>query len=716
MKFVKGDAIASIIIVIVNLLGGLTIGVLQRGLPAGEAMQLYSILTIGDGMVAQIPALLSAMAAGLVVTRSASDGNDSHLGDTIGRQISAHPRALMMTSVISALLALVPGFPTLVFLGIAVVAFVLARRAQARAGKDDPHSTARIRNSDRLPSSFARVRKMNRHRLRSRWSWRSAHQPSPSTSRRCAVISPTPQRSPPTMLGIRLPQPALIVSHDAAAPGWRISIFDVPVASSAPSEPFKADAVCKALEQVLSQQAERFVGVQEVSDLLDAAAEQYPALVKEVLRQISAQKVAEVLRLLLRESIPLRNLRDVLEALAEWGSEERDAAGLAEFVRIGLKRYMTSRYADANRHIAALVIDASVEDAIRRALTDTPAGVLLMLPPKRVAELRDGLGHQLARLEPSMPLTPSWSRMSMCDVTSARHSKRSARPSPCSRIRSWLPMSKFSRSARCGSIRRNAMQPRNSLLVALVLMCAASTLSPTLAMAAEPTWPERSLSLEAQDQPLADFLRELFRSAGLNAQPSDGLSGRISGRFDDSPERIFADVVKAYDLVPYYDGAVMHVANASEVQSKSIRTRPDEIERVARKLATRKPDDPHQSIEISREDGVVKLRGTPAFVRDMEQLIAAQSAPERASRRTQSQPAAPQALTFRTFPLKYASAADQTFYQNGQEVKVPGVVTHLALDDRHQRLARCRNTLARTTCGSKRTVGAWQGSASLRSR
>lgn len=221
------------------------------------------------------------------------------------------------------------------------------------------------------------------------------------------------------------------------------------------------------------------------------------------------------------------------------------------------------------------------------------------------------------------------------------------------------------------------MQPKKSLLVAFFLLCAVSTVRPPSAMAAGPTWPERSLELEAQDQPLADFLRELFRSAGLSAQPSNSLSGRISGHFDDSPERIFADVVKAYDLVPYYDGTVMHVANASEVQSKSIRTRPQEIERVARKLATRKPDDPRQSIEISREDGVIKLRGTPAFVHDMEQLIAAQSPPERAAQPPRSQPAAPQALTFRTFPLKYASAADQSFYQNGQEVKVPGVVTIL---------------------------------------
>ncbi len=401
MKFVKGDAIASIVIVIVNLLGGLTIGVLQRGLPAGAAMELYSILTIGDGMVAQIPALLSAMAAGLVVTRSASDGNDGHLGETIGRQISAHPRALMMTSGISVLLALVPGFPALVFLGLAVVAFLLARHAMAKADKGDDQFTAESGTSTALHHTHRRAQEEQASTAQPLVVeiGTSVQSVDLATLRRDVADAAMKTAA---ALGIRLPQPALVAALDPGAPGWRISIFDVPVASSVAGAPFNADAVMKALENVLTHQAERFVGVQEVSDLLDAAAEQYPALVKEVLRQISAQKVAEVLRLLLRESIPLRNLRDVLEALAEWGSRERDAAGLAEFVRIGLKRYMTSRYADAHRRISALVIDASVEDTIRRALTDTPAGVLLMLPPKRVAELRDGLSHELARLSQSL--------------------------------------------------------------------------------------------------------------------------------------------------------------------------------------------------------------------------------------------------------------------------------------------------------------------------
>jgi type III secretion protein C len=184
------------------------------------------------------------------------------------------------------------------------------------------------------------------------------------------------------------------------------------------------------------------------------------------------------------------------------------------------------------------------------------------------------------------------------------------------------------------------------------------------------------LTLEAQDQPLSEFLRELFRSAGVRGEPSDKLSGRISGRFEDSPEHIFADVVKAYDLVPYYDGTVMHVANIEQIESKSIRVRPDEIERIARKLPARDAGDANQSVDVSRDAGVIKVRGTPAFIRDIEQLVA-QNTPERASHSPQPAASAPQALTFRTFQLKYASAADQTFYQNGQEMKIPGVVTML---------------------------------------
>src|SRR5258705_1735148 len=114
MKFVKGDAIAGIVIIVINLLGGLAIGVMMQDLDIGTAMTKYSILTIGEGMVAQIPALLGAMAAGLIVTRT-SDEDDRHLGDAIRKQITAKPRVLLVAGGICLLMAGVPGFPALVF-------------------------------------------------------------------------------------------------------------------------------------------------------------------------------------------------------------------------------------------------------------------------------------------------------------------------------------------------------------------------------------------------------------------------------------------------------------------------------------------------------------------------------------------------------------------------------------------------------------------------
>ena len=111
MKFVKGDSIAGIIIIMINLIGGLTVGVLQQGMPISEAMTTYSILTIGDGLVAQIPALMGAMSAGLLVTRATDEDNRSHLGEAIRSQVVGQPRVLIVTGGICGLLALVPGFP-----------------------------------------------------------------------------------------------------------------------------------------------------------------------------------------------------------------------------------------------------------------------------------------------------------------------------------------------------------------------------------------------------------------------------------------------------------------------------------------------------------------------------------------------------------------------------------------------------------------------------
>src|SRR5690554_925093 len=126
MKFVKGDAICGIVIIIINLLGGLAIGVLQKGMDLGDATRVYSILTIGDGLVSQIPAILATIAAGLVVTRTTSDVDDKHLGEAITRQVTGQPRVLLITAILAFLMMLVPGFPKLVFALLGLVLFAAA--------------------------------------------------------------------------------------------------------------------------------------------------------------------------------------------------------------------------------------------------------------------------------------------------------------------------------------------------------------------------------------------------------------------------------------------------------------------------------------------------------------------------------------------------------------------------------------------------------------
>jgi type III secretion protein C len=169
-----------------------------------------------------------------------------------------------------------------------------------------------------------------------------------------------------------------------------------------------------------------------------------------------------------------------------------------------------------------------------------------------------------------------------------------------------------------------------------VLVCALGVLVAPLARAAEPRWQDEPVTLNAQEKPLADFL--------------------------------------AYDLLPYYDGTVMHVSAAREMTSKTLRVAPDEMTRVSRVLARSKLADRHQSVQLSPEEGLIKVRGAPEFVNDVQELIRGEPQPA-----TGPQPTAPVKgrFVFRSFTLKYASAADQTSYQNGQEIRIPGVVSLL---------------------------------------
>src|SRR3954471_8058656 len=147
MKFVKGDVIASLIITVVNILGGLAIGVGQKGLPAVDALKRYGLLTIGDGLVSQIPALVLSTAAGVLVTRVASEEPDTPLGEELAGQLLGQPKALKVAAAFVLLLAIVPGLPAPPFLLIAGVLFVVARSRTRQMAKDDQRDATEPRGA-----------------------------------------------------------------------------------------------------------------------------------------------------------------------------------------------------------------------------------------------------------------------------------------------------------------------------------------------------------------------------------------------------------------------------------------------------------------------------------------------------------------------------------------------------------------------------------------
>ena len=158
----------------------------------------------------------------------------------------------------------------------------------------------------------------------------------------------------------------------------------------------------ESAESILRRHAAEFLGIQEVNNLLEKSSQQYGALIKEVLRVVSVQCIAEVFRNLVAEGIPIRNIRDIFEALVEWGGKEKDPAALTEFVRIGLKRYLTSRYVQADRSLPAYVMQPAAEEQIRKANLGAAAGNLPGLAPDAVNLLLSNL--QVLREALNQPL------------------------------------------------------------------------------------------------------------------------------------------------------------------------------------------------------------------------------------------------------------------------------------------------------------------------
>ena len=389
MKFVKGDAIASIVIVVVNLLGGLAIGVLQQDMTMADATHKYSILTIGEGLVAQIPALLAAMAAGLIVTRATDDDDGDNLGEAIHRQLSASPRVLIFVGAIALMLAAVPGFPALVFIALGLAATAAGATTHPRLKPYVDRALAPITKQARrgrekappetLVATPAEPKPVVPLLLELRTGAHGESESQALSTALTAMLDRMQYRS-----GLPLPKLAIHFDRGDGPPAWRLLAFEAAIGGGEAVD--DREALVDAVEATLRRHIAMFLGVQEATTLLNRVGADYPEVVKEAVRADPTARIADILRRLAEEEVPLRNMRDVLEGITDAGAQEREPNRIADLTRVALKRYVLASYVEADT-LRALVMAPELEEMIRGAMWCEGGGEWLALEPEVVEAL-----------------------------------------------------------------------------------------------------------------------------------------------------------------------------------------------------------------------------------------------------------------------------------------------------------------------------------------
>ncbi|MDD2868160.1 type III secretion system export apparatus subunit SctV [Neomegalonema sp.] len=448
MKFVKGDAIAGLVIVAINLLGGMAVGVMQHGMSASQAGTVYSLLTIGDGLATQLPALFVSLGASALVTRVSADGG-RNLSADITRQMFSSKIALRMAGVVLAVVGLIPGFPTLIFLllGLGFGALSFSDEIRRRIF-GEPEVEAVGPNAEAVAAAALLEAKASPFALRVDPNLLDeAEEESFRDSTRQATHELNAK------MGLTILPPRLIRDSSLPEGSARIELDEVSVAEfhlrpgalitdaeeenlrlagvpfeSAPETPpgfarmgFAPEAArekligdgltaltpAEALARVASAAQKRYasacVGVQEARLAVSDAASLYPDLASEARSALSANKFAEVLRRLVDEGVPLRNWRVVLEAIAEWGAKEQDPVVLSEYVRTALKRQICDTVAGPDRVIPAYLLDRSLEDVVRGSIRQTTVGEYLALDDMMSARMVEAIRGALREPMPGAP-------------------------------------------------------------------------------------------------------------------------------------------------------------------------------------------------------------------------------------------------------------------------------------------------------------------------
>ena len=435
MKFVKGDAVAGFVIVIVNLTAGVAIGVVYKDMMLGEALHRYAVLTIGNGLMAQIPALLISIAAAVLITRGGEAAAPQ--GTTVGRevvgQMRAAPAAWIVAGTVSAAFAVVPGMPWMVFALVAasMLGFgVLGLRRQRAHGESrrpgepsmNPDSpipdecdmrqivpirpivvsvSEHMASDDRL-AHFERAARRARNRLVMHYGTTVPGIDVQSTRRldgdayeiaihevvaaegrfHCDSVCIREETAPDdALLAHAVQQRYPLVAKAVWIERERLIDAGASALGIAAVDYFE-----RLVTQVLHRHADRFVGIHEAQLVLGWLQRETPAAAKELAQVMPLPRFAEVLRLLVAERVSIRNVRVIVEALVSWAPKEKDTTMLAEHVRLALQAQICQEFArDGVLH--AVLVDRALEDTLRASLQQTSQGWTFAIDPETAGSL-----------------------------------------------------------------------------------------------------------------------------------------------------------------------------------------------------------------------------------------------------------------------------------------------------------------------------------------
>ncbi len=406
-KFVRGDAVAGIIITLVNVIGGLAIGVFQRNLNFTTAAQNYTLLTVGDGLVTQIPALVISTAAGIIVSRA---GNESSLGAEITSQVFFHPRAMSMVGVILAGFAVIPGLPALPFLVLSALAGGLAlalRQTRREAARIEEEQAAREEKAlpaeriEALPPLDALAIEVGYALI-----------PLVDAEQNGELLGriKTIRRQMALDVGVIIP-PVHIQDNMQLLEGvpTREPTYGLPATwiresgkEAALSRGFTvvdtATIMTTHLSEVIRRHAHELIGRQEVQQMLDHLKQTHPKVVDELVPNlVPLGLVVRVLQQLLREQVPIRDLLAILETLGDWAPHTKDPDALCEHVRRALARTLTRMHAGPDGSLAVITLSHGVEAALSDALQKGEHGRILALDPAAANRIMQNLARHLER-------------------------------------------------------------------------------------------------------------------------------------------------------------------------------------------------------------------------------------------------------------------------------------------------------------------------------